>query len=345
MNDPLRIGVLGLTHDHVWGNLEELKATPGIELAAAYDANEPLLARVAELYGCRTYDDETALLDEEQLDAVYIYGDNAGGVESFEEAAARGLSALVEKPMADRLPGADRMLAAARRSGVRLMINWPFAWWPQLQFALAIAGRGDLGRVWQVKYRAAHAGPKELGCSDYFCDWLFDASRNGGGALIDYCCYGALLARVFLGVPGRVTAVAGRLTKEDILVEDNAVLLMTYPDALAVSEGSWSQIGKLSSYVAMLYGTRATLQIEPRVGGRLLLADDETPEGRVLEVPDPPPQLRSASAHFAHCLKTGEAFAPFCADRHARDAQEILEAGLHAAQTGQEVSLPLVVTG
>jgi predicted dehydrogenase len=344
MSDELRIGVLGLSHDHVWGNLEQLKQTPGARLVAAADDNPPLLEKVRELYGCPTYDNDVGMLDREPLDAVFIFADNAGGVELFDEASQRGLSALVEKPMADCLAGADRMLALARQRGVRLMVNWPFAWWPQMQHAITIAERGDLGRIWQVKYRAAHAGPKELGCSEFFCDWLFDASRNGGGALIDYCCYGALLARVLLGVPSRVTGVIGRLVKEDILVEDNALLAMSYPGAMAVSEGSWSQIGNLSSYVTMIYGTKATLLIEPRVGGRLLLADGEYPDGRPIDVPAPAAHMQSASANFVHALKTSEPFAAMCNDRHARDAQEILEAGRHAAESGMEVSLPLIGT-
>jgi predicted dehydrogenase len=344
MSESIRVGVLGLSHDHVWGNLEDLQQTEGVELVAAADDHPELLEKIRELYGCPTYDDDVAMLDQEQLDAVFIYTDNAGGEELFAEAAIRGLPAMVEKPMAHSLAGAEAMLAAARQHDVRLMINWPFAWWPQMQHALEIVQRGDLGRIWQVKYRAAHAGPKELGCSEYFCDWLFDASRNGGGALIDYCCYGALLARVFLGVPNRVTGVSGRLVKEDILVEDNGILVMSYPGAMAVSEGSWSQIGKLSSYITMIYGTQGTLMMEPRVGGRLLLADEAHPDGAPLDVPAPPESARTATAHFVHCLRTGEPFLPLCDDRHGRDAQEILEAGKHAAETGMEVSLPLTTS-
>src|SRR5262249_6574529 len=155
------------------------------------------------------------------------------GVRLTELAAAKRLHVLVEKPMAADLAGADRMLAAVRRAGARLMVNWPFAWWPQMQHALRLARDGELGNLWQVKYRAAHAGPREIGCSPYFCEWLYDPRRNGAGALMDYCCYGAALARCLLGVPARVSAVAGRFVKEDILVEDNAVLVMTYPHGLA----------------------------------------------------------------------------------------------------------------
>jgi predicted dehydrogenase len=144
-------------------------------------------------------------------------------------------------------------------------------------------------------------------------------------------------------MPSRVLGVAGRLVKEDQLVDDNAVLVLSYPQALAVAEASWTQVGKLTSYQVVIYGTRGTLLVEPRQSGRLLLASSECPEGYAVEVPRPPAELQSASAHFLHALATGQEFLPLCADRPCRDAQEILEAGLLSARQGAEVSLPLLL--
>jgi len=341
MAEKFRIGVLGLTHDHVWGNLDQLLQSEQGELVAVADPHLPLVQQATEKYGCRTYGDYEQMLDGEKLDGVFLFGDNASGVMFAELAASRGLPMLIEKPMAADVSGADRMIAAARRAGVRLMVNWPFAWWPQMQTALAMAAEGKIGTLWQVKYRAAHAGPQELGCSPYFCDWLFDPHRNGGGALIDYCCYGSLLARLLLGVPSRVSGVAGRLLKETIPVEDNAVIVMRYPHAIAVSEGSWTEIGNLLSYTTLIYGTEGTLLIEPRLGGRLRLATADDPHGSDVPVPEPPPERRNASEHFIDAVTTGAEFAPMCRDRNARDAQEILQAATISAASGGEVSLPL----
>ena len=136
-------------------------------------------------------------------------------------------------------------------------------------------------------------------------------------------------------------AAAGRLCKEDIAVEDNAVLVMSYPRGMALAEGSWTQIGKVTSYQTAIYGSRATLLVEPRQGRRLLRASAEEPAGVEVPVPPLPPEQRSAAAAFLYGLETGEPFPDLCRDRVGRDAQEILAAGLLSAARGAEVSLPL----
>ncbi len=339
MPNPLRIGVIGLTHDHVWDNLPHLMATEGTELVAAADPNGPLLERVQREYGAAVYQDHEEMVRGESLDAVYVYTDNRRSAELAAWSAERGLHVLIEKPLAADLAGAEAVVDAAKRSGARLMVNWPFAWWPQLQTAVDMALDGRLGRIWQVKYRAAHAGPEEVGCSKYFCDWLFDPEKNGGGALMDYCCYGANLAVTLLGMPQRVTGVTGRLVKEPIRVEDNALVVMSYPRAVAVAEASWTQVGKLTGYITAIYGDRATLMVEPRAGGRLWMATADEPQGVVVELPEQDPHLVNSAAHFAWGVSTGNEVQRLCRADGCRDAQAILQAALASADSGAAVPL------
>ena len=221
------------------------------------------------------------------------------------------------------------------------MVNWPFAWWPQMQQALRVIDEGLIGRVWQVKYRAAHAGPAELGCSPQFCDWLFDEEANGGGAMMDYCCYGTTLARVILGQPEHVSGMCGNFCKTELSVEDNAIIVMKGTDFMATAEASWTQIGKMTSYTTSIYGTTGTLLIEPRHGGRLLLADETDPEGRALAVAPQEDHMASATAHFIHHIQTGAELLPLCRADLCRDSQEILEAGKQSMHDGNQVDLPL----
>jgi predicted dehydrogenase len=340
MADKLRVGVLGLSHDHIWGNLKALGESDDGVLVAAADPHPELQEQIRS-YGCeQVFADYGELLDSVKLDAVYIYTDNRQGAELARQAAARGLHVMIEKPMASSLAGADRMRGAARAAGVQLMVNWPIAWWPHLQYALRLIDEGRIGEVFQVNYRSAHAGPRELGCSTYFSEWLYDPRRNGAGALMDYCCYGAALTCHVLGLPSRVTAVSARLRKQDLPAEDNAVLIMQHASAISTSTASWTQIGHMTSYIPMIYGSAGTLVLQH---GEVWLADHEHEDGVKLDLPPPAAGQRTSAEFFLSHIRSGEPIAGLCGADVSLMAQEVLEAALLSASEGRTVSLPLPI--
>ncbi|NWG19258.1 MAG: Gfo/Idh/MocA family oxidoreductase [Chloroflexi bacterium] len=342
MTDKLRVGVLGLTHDHVWGNLRDLSHYEGGMLVAAADPNPELREHIKSL-GCEhVFDDYSDMLDTVALDAVYIFSDNLRGAELAEMAAERGLHIMVEKPMAATYAGAARMHGAARAAGVQLMVNWPIMWWPAVQYAFRLIGEGRIGQIWQVNYRSAHSGPRELGCSPFFSEWLYDPRRNGAGALMDYCCYGAALTCALLGLPSRVTAMSGRLWKPDLPAEDNAVILMQHARAISTSTASWTQIGDMTSYEPMIYGSEGTIHIRGH-GKELWLADREHRDGIQLDVPELPAGMRHSAEYFLGHVRSGEPITGLCSAEVGVMAQEVLEAGILAAAEGRMVSLPLPV--
>jgi predicted dehydrogenase len=325
-----RIGVLGLHHDHVWGNLEELQLTGRAEIVGAADPHRELLDKFQDQFGGPVFESYDELLDQDGLTAVYIFGNNKISEDLTVKACDRGLHCLVEKPMASTLEGAEKMLEAANRNQVRFMINWPFVWWPQLRYAIDLAQSGRIGKIWEVKYRAAHQGPVELGCSSYFCEWLYDKELNGAGALMDYCCYGAVLCQVLLGSPDSVLGAGLNTgTKPDLSLEDNAILILKYPDALGVTEASWTQIGKLTAYNTTIYGSGGTLYLEPDYGGKIWLATGEDPDGNPLDLPDSPSHLENASTHFLAAIEDpGLQIHPLCDAENCCGAQSILQLGI-----------------
>ena len=233
----LNVGVLGLSHDHVWPNLAALNAGTLGRLAAVAEPDPRLRERLHGLYAdaalYTTFDD---LLERRDLDAVFVFSDNRTSAELGVRALEHRLPVMIEKPMAADLAGAEALLAASRRTRMPLMVNWPTAWRPALRHGLALVLDGAVGEPIQLNHRGGHAGPREFGCSPQFSEWLYDPKRNGGGALIDYCGYGALLCRLVLGQPERVTAVTPPPRKPDLVAEDNAVAVLSYPRALGLLE-------------------------------------------------------------------------------------------------------------
>ena len=344
----LRVGVLGLSHDHVWGNLAALVAGEQGALAAVAEPDPRLRERLAREHGgAAALTDFAALLERRDLDCVLCFTDNRASAEWGVHALERGLPTLVEKPMAADLAGADTLLAAARRAGQPLMVNWPTAWRPSLRHGLALAQDGAVGEPVQLAHRGGHRGPREFGCSEQFCEWLYDPARNGGGALVDYCGYGGILARTLLGRPESVTAVAAHLRKKDLPAEDNAVVVLRYPRALATLEGSWTQIGGEPGFAFIVYGDTGTLIVhQPRPtheghkvgGGRVQIV--RVDGGETIEPPALPAGERDGVSYFLARLRDGRPIEGLCAPAVGRDVQEILAAALESSATGRTVSLP-----
>lgn len=341
MAEKLRVGVLGLVHDHVWSSLAHLKELKNAELVGAADPNEPLLEKFRQRTGVQTtYSQYADLLDSEDLDAVFAYGTNRSTGDLVEMAAAKGLHVMSEKPMASGLDVADRMLVAARKAGVLLMVNWPIAWSPAMSCAYQLVQEGALGRVWQLKWRGGHCGPRELGCDEHFCNWLYDPVENGAGAMFDYLGYGASLARLFIGRPTQVMAIAGRLVKQDIPVDDNAIVALQYHDANAVIETTWTEpVMHKPPHDLILYGTEAVL-----VAGRkgVTVYSKANPDGELHQPPAHEAPRRNGPEYFAHCIQTGEPVEGVCSPENSHDAQEIMEAARLSVLTGQRIDLPLV---
>ena len=345
----LSVGVLGLSHDHVWGNLVALHAGEHGRLVAAADPDPQLRERFGKLYGGVTiHETFDALLERRDLDAVLVFSDNRTSAELGIQALGRGRPVMIEKPMAADLIGARLLLHASRTTGVPVMVNWPTAWRPALRHGLTLATDGMVGEPTQLSHRGGHAGPREFGCSPQFCEWLYDPRRNGGGALVDYCGYGAVLCRLVLGRPQSVTAVTPPPLKPDLVAEDRAIAILSYPRALGLLEASWMQIGGEPAFAMIVYGERGTLIVhQPRptregeqVGvGRVQVV---TGDGSRFVDPSPLPlDQRDGPTHFLSSVATGAAVTSFCAPDVGADVQEVIAAAQRSAATGARVALPL----
>lgn len=344
------IGVLGLVHDHVWRHVADLAARDDVRLAVA-DPHPPLLEQARREYGVeRTHADYADLLERERPDAALIFTDNAAKAGVVKLAASHGKPIMIEKPMADSLASADRIRVATVNAGVPLLVNWPTAWTPAIRHALDLAAGGAIGEIVRFNFRGGHHGPREFGCSPYFYSWLYDPARNGAGAYIDYCGYGASLARLLLGPASRAQATIGRLVKEDLPVDDNAVLVLRWARALAVIEATWSAAGPVPDGGPAISGRDGTLIVRRQssrregqvaTGGAIEHATLADPAGQVIDPPPLPEGERSAVEHFLTCLAQDRPFLPLVSRDLGRDTQELLEAGLRAARSGSTVSLPL----
>jgi predicted dehydrogenase len=243
---PVRVAVVGLTHDHARGLFGGLAKNGNVQLVGISEPDRALAERYASQFHLDAnlfYTDEEAMLKAVHPDAVLVYTSIAGHRKAIELAAARGIGAMVEKPLATTMEDALAIRKVARKHHVQVLVNYETTWYASNAEAEHEVEAGKLGAIRRVVVHDGHEGPKEIGVGPEFLGWLTDPVQNGAGAMFDFGCYGADLMTVLMHgeTPVSVTAVA--LTdKPEIYpkVDDDATIIIRYPKAQAILQPSWN---------------------------------------------------------------------------------------------------------
>jgi len=146
----LRIGVAGLGY---WGpNLaRNFAGLPGAELRSCCDPSESARARAAlQFPGAQITAEFSDLLDDPELDAIAI----ATPVPTHAELAVKVLQAgkdcFVEKPLAQSVVDAERVVAAAQQAGRTLMVGHLLEYHPGVRKLKDLADGGELGEIYYI---------------------------------------------------------------------------------------------------------------------------------------------------------------------------------------------------
>jgi len=339
-----RLAIVGLDHDHVWGILKLIASNPDCELVAIADTHPELIrkAKAAVPESVKFFPDFVAMLDEVKPDAVIVTTSNNRHLEILRACAQRKIHFDTEKPMAASGADAREMERLAREAGIKLMVNYVSAWPEATQEALRRMQAGEIGNIQKIIVQFGHEGPKEIGTSKYFSDWLYDPVKNGAGALMDFGCYGADWAMVLKGRPERVYATSLKLkTQQHNAVEDDATVLLEYPDATAILMPSWDwPYGKGQ---AEIFGTKGSflvrgdgLLFQPAKGDTSV----ENPDGKPVQTQPVAPENRNNVAYFLYCVRNNKPVEGLVSAAVNVGVNEIIDAAKESIRTGRTVALP-----
>ena len=242
----LRVGVAGLTHDHVHNIMHQYKKGEVI-IAGIAESDPQLVQRYKKSYQLPDslfYNSLPELLQHTHPDAVLAYNAISEHLGVVEICAPKGISVMVEKPLATTVKDAERIAALAQQYHIWVLTNYETTWYnTNQQIYEMVNNQHAIGDTRKMIVHDGHQGPKEIGCSPDFLNWLTDPVKNGGGALRDFGCYGAnLMTWLMQGkAPIAVTAVTHHI-KPSIYpkVDDDATILLEYADATGIIEASWN---------------------------------------------------------------------------------------------------------
>lgn len=148
----IRFGIIGC------GNVTEVKSGPGFQkadqsaLVAVMRRNGDLAQDYARRHGVpRWYTDAQALIDDPEVDVVYVATPPGSHLEYTLAAARAGKPVYVEKPMALNGAECDRMLAACREAQVPLYVAYYRRALPRF---LKVKELLEAGAIGDIRYAA-----------------------------------------------------------------------------------------------------------------------------------------------------------------------------------------------
>jgi len=340
-----RLAIVGLDHDHVWGILSDIAREPQAELVAVADPHLELVAKAKARVpaSVKFYDDFVKMLDEVKPEAVIVTTENDRHLAILRACARRHIHYSTEKPMATTGADAREMERLAEEAQIKLMVNYWNAWVAPTHDLYHRVTAGDLGAVQKIVAQQGHQGPREIGVSPEFEAWLYDPVKNGGGAIMDFGTYGAEWAMWLKGRPTRVFAYTLKLkTDQHNAVDDDATLLLEYPDAVAVIEASWDwprDKGQVEVYgpKGSLLATQTELFFQPPADVK---ADPKMPEGEPLPLQPVPHETSNPISYFVDCIRNDKPIENPVAGAMNVGVVEILDAARESIRTGRAVAMP-----
>jgi predicted dehydrogenase len=338
-----RLAIIGLDHDHVWGLLRDLAGEPSAELIAIADDHQPLVeqAKTKVPPTVKFYSDYLKMLDEMKPDGVIVTTENDRHLEVLRECAKRHIHYSTEKPMATTAADAREMEKLANQAGIKVMVNYWNAWVAPTHELYHRVHDSRLGPIQRIIVQYGHQGPKEIGVSKYFADWLYDPVKNGGGAIMDFGCYGAEWAVWLKGRPARVSAVAQKLkVDQHNAVDDDATIVLDYPDGTAIIEASWDWPYNMGQ--VQVFGPKGSLFATARDLFFRSPSDSVAKvglEGERVALDPPIHEASNPISYFVDCIRNNKPIEDPLSMKLNVQVMEILDAARESVRTGRQQEL------
>ena len=337
---PVRLAIVGLVHDHVRGFLPGLLERKDVQLVGVVEPDRELAADIAKQFHLAPdlfFPSLAALQAKTKVEAVATFTSTFDHRRVVEECAPLGLAVMMEKPLAVSLDDARAIAAAAQKGHIPVVVNYETTWYPSGQAAYELITRQHaIGGVRKIVVHDGHSGPAAI-CSPYFLNWLTDPVLNGGGAVMDFGCYGADLVTWLMEGQRPISVLAVTQQFQPGIypkVDDEATIVLTYPRTQAIIQASWNwPYGRKDMEI---YGQSGALRLPDR--SSLFLKKSDGHEERV-PAPALPAPFTDPLSYFAAVVRGKIQPWGLGSLEINLVVNEILDAAKESARTGKRVDL------
>jgi predicted dehydrogenase len=340
VDNRTKIAVAGMDHGHVFWILKDMMRDD-VEFVGFYDANADLSGRYAREFNINpdiVYNDLDTMLDEVQPDGVVAFSSIFHHLEAVEACAPRGIHVMVEKPLAVSIEHATKMEVLAKQHNIHLLTNYETTWYASNYEVYRRLHDDQIGEIRKVVVHDGHRGPQEIGCNPEFLAWLTDPVLNGGGAIVDFGCYGVNLVTWLLKNerPLSVTGIT-QTNKPEIYpkVDDESLIVLTYPKMQAIIQGSWNWA--IARKDMEVYGQTGYAHAVDSTTIRYRLSQADSEETVTLDPPSAP--LHDPFSYFGAVIRGDVVVSDHDLSSLANNmiVVKILDAARESARSGQAI--------
>ncbi|MGL6267127.1 MAG: Gfo/Idh/MocA family protein [Chitinophagaceae bacterium] len=280
---------------------------------------------------CYSYQDFDKLIDNKDIDAVYVITPNALHKEQVIRVAKAGKHVICEKPMSVNAAEAKEMIDACSRAKVKLLLGYRMHFEPKTLEIIRMRNAGEFGKVlfFQGLTGFRIGDPNQ---------WRLNKALSGGGAMMDIGIYSVNGARYMIGEdPVWVTAQEVKTNKEKFGegIDETITFQLGFPGGAVASCLSTYSMSNLDRF--FLDGEKGFAEMQPSTGYGPI-------EGRTHKGPLTHPHITHQTIQMDEMagiiLEGKEPIVPVDGEEGLKD-MKIIDAIYKAVQTGKRVELAL----
>ena len=178
-----KIGIVG-TGIIAGRHIKAIQKSEKLTITAVCDIDPEKAEKAASETGANAYTDYKVMAENEQLDCVILNLPHFLHKDVTVFFLNRGVSVLVEKPMANTVEECDEMIAAAKANSVYLGIGHVQKYHDCFRILKKLIEEESLGKLCSIT---------ETRNIDYFTDvrpkWFLSKKLAGGGIVMNYCAH------------------------------------------------------------------------------------------------------------------------------------------------------------
>lgn len=352
-----KIAGINFDHMHMGDLLRQTFDHTNAQIVGICDAQPGRMQDAIKNFGIpaeRVFTDPQQCMEKTRPDMVILCPATAEHGKWTEMIAPYGTHLFVEKPFAATLAEADRMIAAVKKTGKRLIINWPLAWYPPHRTAKRLIDEGAIGKVIEVHYYDGNRGPvrhkadkievpEDEAIRAKNQSWFYKKDQ-GGGSLLDYLGYGTTLGTWYHNGKAPLEVTCTTNVPGGLEVDEHAVAVARYDTGLSKFETRWGTFTdpwvlqpqpKCGFVIVGTAGTIATYDYEKTI--RVQTRD--CPEGQVVPVDELRPPFQGPIQYVLHCLEKNEPITGPLSPEVCRIGQQIVDSAALSAREKRTVPL------